>query len=33
MTQRGARVHAVRQAKAMFVEMRERLELARGAWA
>ena len=33
LTQRGARVHAVRQAKAMFVEMRERLELARDAWA
>jgi hypothetical protein len=32
-TQRGARVHAVRQAKAMFAEMRERLELARDAWA
>jgi hypothetical protein len=26
-------VHAVRQAKAMFAEMRERLELAREAWA
>jgi hypothetical protein len=33
LTQRGARVHAVRQAKAMFVEMRERLDLARDAWA
>ena len=33
LTQRGARVHAVRQAKAMFVEMRERLEMARDAWA
>ena len=33
VTQRGARVHAVRQAKAMFTEMRERLELARNAWA
>ena len=33
LTQRGARVHAVRQAKAMFAEMRERLELAREAWA
>ncbi len=33
LTQRGARVHAVRQAKAMFVEMRERLELAREAYA
>jgi ATP-dependent exoDNAse (exonuclease V) alpha subunit len=33
LTQRGARVHAVRQAKAMFTEMRERLELARDAWA
>jgi len=32
LTQRGARVHAVRQAKAMFAEMRERLELARDAW-
>ena len=32
-TQRGARVHAVRQTKAMFAEMRERLELAREAWA
>lgn len=33
LTQRGARVHAVRQAKAMFTEMRERMELARDAWA
>jgi hypothetical protein len=33
LTQRGARVHAVRQAKAMFAEMRERLEMARDAWA
>ncbi len=33
LTQRGARVHAVRQAKTMFAEMRERLELARDAWA
>lgn len=33
LTQRGARVHAVRQAKAMFAEMREWLELARDAWA
>ena len=33
LTQRGARVHAVRQAKAMFIDMRERLELARDAWA
>ncbi|MDR7127615.1 MobQ family relaxase [Pseudotabrizicola sp. 4114] len=33
LTQRGARVHAVRQAKVMFTEMRERLELARDAWA
>ena len=33
LTQRGARVHAVRQAKAVFAEMRERLELARDAWA
>ena len=28
LTQRGARVHAVRQAKALFADMRERLELA-----
>ena len=33
LTQRGARVHATRQAKAMFAEMRERLELARDAYA
>ena len=33
LTQRGARVYAVRQAKAMFAEMRERLEQARDAWA
>jgi hypothetical protein len=33
LTQRGVRVHAVRQAKAMFAEMRERLELAREAYA
>lgn len=33
LTQRGARVHATRQAKAVFAEMRERLELARDAWA
>lgn len=33
LTQRGARVHAVRQARVMFAEMRERLELARDAWA
>jgi DNA-binding transcriptional regulator YbjK len=33
LTKRGARVHAVRQAKAMFAEMRARLELARDAWA
>jgi hypothetical protein len=33
LTQRGARVHATRQAKVMFAEMRERLELARDAWA
>ena len=33
LTQRGARVHAVRQAKAMFAEVRERLELAREAYA
>ena len=32
LTQRGARVHAVRQAKAVFAEMRERVELARDAW-
>ena len=32
LTQRGARVHAVRQAKALFAEMRERLELAREAY-
>lgn len=33
LTQRGARVHAVRQAKAIFAEMRERLDLAREAYA
>ena len=33
LTQRGARVHATRQAKTMFAEMRERLELARDAYA
>jgi hypothetical protein len=33
LTQRGARVHATRQARALFAEMRERLELARDAWA
>jgi hypothetical protein len=33
LTQRGARVHAVRQARTVFAEMRERLELARDAWA
>ncbi len=33
ITERGARVHAARQAKAMFAEMRERLDLARDAWA
>ena len=33
LTQRGAQVHATRQAKALFAEMRERLELARDAWA
>ncbi|ABN78815.1 hypothetical protein [Cereibacter sphaeroides] len=33
LTQRGARVHAVREGKAMFAEMRERLELAREARA
>ncbi len=32
LTQRGARVHATRQARALFAEMRERLELARDAW-
>lgn len=32
LTQRGARVHAVRQAKAMLAEIRDRLELARDAW-
>jgi hypothetical protein len=32
LTQRGARVHATRQAKAILAEMRERLELARDAW-
>ena len=32
LTQRGAWVHATRQAKALFAEMRERLELARDAW-
>lgn len=31
LTQRGARVHATRQAKALFAEMRARLELARDA--
>jgi hypothetical protein len=33
LTQRGARVHAARQARALFAEVRERLELARDAWA
>ena len=33
LTQRGARVHAVRQARAMYAEMRERLDLAREAYA
>jgi hypothetical protein len=33
LTQRGARVHAVRQAKAVFAEICERLELAREAYA
>jgi hypothetical protein len=33
LTQRGARVHATRQARAMYAEMRERLEMARDAWA
>ena len=32
LTERGASVHAARQAKALFAEMRERLELARDAW-
>ena len=32
LTQRGARVHAVRQAKALFAEMCERLDLAREAY-
>ena len=32
LTQRGARVHALRQAKVMFIELRERLELARETW-
>ena len=32
LTQRGARVYAVRQAKAIFAEMREQLELAREAY-
>ena len=32
VTERGARVHATRQAKVMFAEMRERLELAREAY-
>jgi hypothetical protein len=31
LTQRGARVHAMRQARAAFAEMRERLERARDA--
>ena len=33
LTQRRARVHATRQAKALFAEMRARVELARDAWA
>jgi hypothetical protein len=33
LTQRGARVHAVSQAEAMLAEVRERLEVARDAWA
>jgi len=33
LTQRGARVHATRQAKALFAEMRERLDLAREVYA
>ena len=32
VTERGARVHATRQAKVLFAEMRERLELAREAY-
>lgn len=32
LTQRGARVHAIRQAKALFADMRERLDLARETW-
>lgn len=32
LTQRGARVHALRRAKALFADMRERLELARATW-
>lgn len=32
LTERGARVHALRQARALFVELRERLELARETW-
>lgn len=32
LTERGARVHALRQAKGMFIELRERLELARKTW-
>lgn len=32
LTQRGARVYAIRQAKALFADMRERLELARETW-
>ena len=31
-TQRGARVHVLRQARALFADMRERLELARETW-
>lgn len=33
LTERGARVHALRQAKALFADIRERLELARETWA
>ncbi|WP_338469278.1 hypothetical protein ROLI_048360 (plasmid) [Roseobacter fucihabitans] len=32
LTERGAVVHAARQARELFVEMRERLEMARGAY-
>ena len=32
LTERGAQVHALRQARALFADMRERLELARETW-